>query len=261
MTNDNNIFTLRFYGNDVHPSSFSLKELGELLVSIEEGVKSIIENSYPGADSETVNLALTSIVDKSNSLGIETSNDITNTGILDFAKSISENKYTNLPPKAYKSYRDIHKLVESKQCESELVYKGNILYVVTPETKIIKQESVIVDLDSIIYGEILKLGSSSTESTKSRIWINLLDGRTISFSVPKEQAVELSPKLFQTVALKGKIRWNVLTKTTIGFKLFEILNYKQGNISKGFEQLRNITSGFWDTLKSDSEITNYLKGE
>lgn len=261
MTNDNNIFTLRFFGNEVSPESFSLKELGSLLSSIEDGVKAIVDSSYPAEDAEDVFLSLTTIKNESNSLGIYSGNDISSLGVVELARSIQSNTYTNLPKKAYESYTEIHKIVQRKQCKAELLYKGETLYVVTPETEIIKQENVLIEIDTVIYGELLKLGIPNAESLKPKVWVELLEGKVISFSVSKEQATELSPHIFKTVALKGRIKWNALTKTTIGFKLYDIVPYKQGNVSKGFEQLRDISSGFWDTLKTDEDINNHLKGD
>ena len=260
-TQTDNIFTLRFFGNDVNPNSFSLKELGVLLCSIEDGVKSIVEYNYPSEDTENVLLSLSTIKNESNSLGIHTVNDITNTAIFDFAKSIKTDTYTNLPKKAYDSYKEIYQIVQKKNCQAELIYKGDVLYAVSPENKIIKTENVLIDIDATIYGTLIKLGSSSSESAKSRVWVELLESKTISFQVTKEQAEELGVNIYKLIALKGKIKWNVLTKTTVGFKFFEQLNFKRGNASKGFEQLRNLTTGFWDTLKTDNEIQNYLKGD
>lgn len=47
MKDNDHIFILRFYGNEVTPKSFSAKELGQLLINIEEGIKSVVENKFP----------------------------------------------------------------------------------------------------------------------------------------------------------------------------------------------------------------------
>ena len=64
MPQDDNIFVLRFYDNEVTPESFSMKELGQLLISLEEGIKSIIESKYPEVEESDVCLSLVDVENK-----------------------------------------------------------------------------------------------------------------------------------------------------------------------------------------------------
>ena len=121
--------------------------------------------------------------------------------------------------------------------------------------EIIKPENVTLKNQTTIYGELIKVGGA-----KPKLWVKLLNGKLLDFFVSKEQAQQLSPKVYTEVALKGEAEWNILTKDLIGFKLYDSIEYKVGGVSNAFKQLREVSSGFWDTLKTDDEITNYLKG-
>ena len=262
MNDNNNIFKLRFYENEVSPESFTIEELGALLISLGNGVRAIVEANYPEVEHDSARISLVSVKNESESLILATDSETTSKGFLDFARSIHDNTYTNLPKKAYDSYKSIHDIVQKKQCKAELVYKGETLYVVVPEDNVIKQENVLIDIDTVLYGILIKIGASSAETNKVKAWVELLEGKTIYFNISREDAYQFSDnKLFKTVALKGKVKWNVLTKSTVGFKFYELLNYKPGNVSNGFQRLRDITSGFWDTLGTDDDITNHFNGD
>lgn len=258
------IFKLRFFDNGVTPNSFTVKELGSLLLHLDEGIKSIIENKYPEAEVDDVRISLIGVENQSESLIFGVDSNVTIDAVKDLALSIRESTYTSQPKKAYESFRYIRQLTDSKQCKAELVYKGEQLYVVVPDVEIIKQENVLIETDTVLYGELLKIGSNKSfkeDNNKTRAWVELIDGQKFSFPILKEQALELSHSLSKTIALKGKIKWNVQTKTVQSFKLYDVIGYKQGNVSKGFEQIRNITGGFWDTLKSDDDINRHFKGD
>lgn len=253
MKNNNTIFILRFYDNEVSPESFSAKELGQLLINIEESIKSIVESKFPEGDPEEVKISLIDIENKSESLKFAINGEkTTSDAFVYWGKSIKENTYTDLPDKAYCGFKYVYSLMEKKKCRSELIYKNEQIYDLSYDYKLVKQENVLVKSDLSIYGELIKIGGEH-----SKAWFELTDGQKIDFSITKEQAEELSPSIYKTIGLKGNAKWNVKTHHIVSFKLYDVLTYKPGNISKGLEKIRNISSGFWDNL-NDNEINNYL---
>src|SRR5438093_8455474 len=108
MPENKDIFVLRFYENGITPESFTMKELGQLLISLEDGIKSIIESKYPEAEAEEISLSLVGIENNSESLFIKTSKpEISNEAFLYWGHSIKEGTYINLPEKGFSAYRYI----------------------------------------------------------------------------------------------------------------------------------------------------------
>lgn len=252
MKDNDHIFILRFYGNEVTPESFSIKELGQLLINIEEGIKSVVESKFPESDPEEVKISLIDIENKSESLKFAINGETTSDAFLYWGKSIKVNTYTDLPDKAYRGFKYLQSLVEKKKCRSELIHKNEQIYELSFDYELIKQENVLVKSDISIFGELIKIGGET-----SKAWFELTNGQKIDFGITKEQAEELSPNLYKTIGLKGNAKWNVKTQNIISFKLYDILTYKSGNILKGLEKIRNISSGFWDKFDND-DINNYL---
>lgn len=253
MATNKDIFVLRFYDNEVTPESFSANELGQLLINLEEGIKSIVESKFPESDKEDVKISLVSVENKSESLSFSANGqESTADAFLYWGKSIKKESYTDLPDKAYKSFVYVHKLVEKKKCRSELIYKNEQIYDFSYESALVKPESVLVKSDLSIYGDLIKIGGEN-----SKAWFKLIDGQNIDFIITREQAEELSPKIYKTIGLKGNAKWNAKTRNIVTFKLYDVIPYKAGNLRKGLEKIKNISSGFWDKLNNE-EIDNFL---
>ena len=255
---DNNFFTLRFFDDtkNINPFSFNGKELGELIISFHEGLKELIDVKYPEIDSETIQLSLVGIENKSESLLWQSSGEQqVQSALIEYGNAISKQTYTELPHSTYKSVKNIFTLTKNKNCNAELVERNNRLFVIKPSDTLIKQEKVLTKSDMLIYGVLNKIGGD-----KNRAWVELYDGSRISFPITDEQLVQLRNRLKEPVALKGKATWSVISKQVIYFKLIEVIDYNPDNIYEGFQNLRNLSTG-WDSLKNDTDITNFLKGE
>lgn len=254
MLQEDNIFVLRFYDNEVTPESFSMKELGQLLISLEEGIKSIIESKYPEVEESDICLSLVDVENQSESLYIKSSKSpVGKEAFLYWGHSIQEETYTNLPEKAYNAYKFVYSLTKKKNCKTEFLHENKQVYSISAETLIVKQETVFVKTDSTLYGTINKIGGD-----KSKAWLDLNDGNRIDFEITKEQAAQLRERLYEPVALKGSVKWNIRTKDVLGFKLYDIVDYQPNKVSEAFSKLRKLSSGFWDKFSNDEEINKHL---
>jgi hypothetical protein len=258
MSSTNNIFKFRFYDNNITPESFSLKELGKLLINVEDSVKSIVDLQYPNINVENVKLSLINIENKSESLNISTLDSPKEAidSFLYWGESIQKESYVNLPDKAYEGYKFVHNIIEKKQCKAEITYIDKQLFDISYSTPFVKQEEALINIDTMIYGELIKIGGDHAKA-----WIQLTNGSNLNFQTSKEDAMKLSPNLYKMIGLKGQAKWNPKSNYISAFKLFDILEYKQGNVANAFKKLREITSGEWDKYNTSQAIKNALEGE
>ena len=91
MNDNNNIFKLRFYENEVSPESFTIEELGALLISLGNGVRAIVEANYPEVEHDSARISLVSVKNESESLILATDSETTSKVFFDFARSIHDN--------------------------------------------------------------------------------------------------------------------------------------------------------------------------
>ncbi len=251
----NNIFKLRFFDNNITPESFSLKEIGELFIHLEDAIKSIVDNDFPNVNIEDIHLSPVSIENKSESILISTNNSPSETfdAIESFGEKVRSNTYINLPDKAYRGFKYIYSLAEKKQCKAEVTHKEKEVFTINYTLPIIKPESVLINVETVIYGELIKLGGDNP-----RAWIQLTNGNRISFSITAEQVIELGHKMRQTIAFRGKAKFNPEANFITWFTLYDVLAYKSGNISNAFTELRKLSGGSWNDIKTNDDINNFL---
>ena len=254
MSTLDNLFQLRFYGENITPKSFSIKETGDLLVKIEDSIHAFIEEKYINVDKSDIHLSLIEVQDKSNQydIFIKENVDVTS-AIIDWGKSISDNSYVNFPKAAQSGIEKIFNLTHLKNCQTEFKHKDIQLAHLTPNDEFIKQEKIILDINCNIYGELVKIGDE-----KPKIWIKLFNDEIKSVEVTKEIVKQLSSKMYSPIAFSGKKRINILTNETISLKLLELIEYNPYNASKSFNDLKEISNGFWDKFKTQEEISTYL---
>lgn len=258
MENQSENITLRFHGNGVTPESFSVKELVKLLSSFEEGLQALIDTRFPQIEADDVQISLIGVENRSNSLVFKSTGEAAiEAPLIDWGKSVQGDNYTDLPVKTLKALTDVHSAAQQKGCDAELVYKGDTLWVVTPDTVFENPDENFVWSNTVLYGELIKVGGRP----KARVWVDTFDGSRVAFYVPPEVAAQLSGKLYNTIALKGQAKLNILTKRVSAFKFLQALEYTPGKISTAFSELRNLTSGYWDKFGSNEEINTQLRND
>ena len=257
MANTDNRFHVRFHGEDIHPDSFSAKELGNILIKIEDAVKSIVDENYPKSDPDKCIVSLVGLKDKSESLAFRAfGQPDVNDAFSDFGKSFKNDSYIDLPYKAYIGVRHLHSLIQKKKCDLHVVYRRKNLGEISFSENLKKPEDYLIRINTSIFGKLQKIGGK-----KPRLWIELDNGKTVSLKLTKPQADELKNKLYETISLKGTASWNPLNDALSRFNLTEITNYTFGGALTGINELREIASGVWDNFNNDEEILNHLRGK
>ena len=228
-----------------------------LIEYVYDGLKALIEDKYPSVNADEVNISLIDIENTSEKLTFATSGQQeVEDAIRYFGEAVSNNEYTDLPTKAYRAVKLIFREAKGKGCSAELVQKGGRLFVVTPKDNLIEQENVLVRSSINLYGEL-----NQVRANKPRAWLDLHDGSKVSFSLTADQVVQLRGSVKEFVGLRGEARWSTLSNKVVSFRLHDVLTYKPGNAKKGFDDLREISGGFWDSLHTNKDVTNFLKGE
>ncbi|GAC1302285.1 MAG: hypothetical protein NVSMB24_06660 [Mucilaginibacter sp.] len=256
LLNDENIFLLKFQGEGIHPDSFSAKELGNLLIKIEDSVKSIVEENYPKSDPNKCTISLVSIADESDSNYIRAFGqpDVV-PAFLDWGRALNNDSYINLPYKAYTGIKHLYTLVQSKHCNLRVVHKSEAIGTLNYEDILKNPDDALIDINTLIVGELEKIGGS-----KPKVWVKNNVGKINSVRITKEQAAILKPKLYDTVSLKVAARWDINSDTLSRLKLIDINDYQPGYAFEAIKRLRSVTGGFWDEFKSEEDISTFLRG-
>jgi hypothetical protein len=252
-----NIYILRFYGNEVNPESFTIKELGNLFVAFEDAIQAIADSS--SSEPKGIDISVIAIANKSNSISITAKDELSKLAVNQYGEFVNGNKYTNLPEEAYSFHKKLVTTIKEKHCNVSLSSNSAALFDVKNEDDFIKQESVIIKIKTVLYGHLIGLSTSSSESEKARARIELFTGEKLNFEISQADRQVLLPYLWNVVGVNGTATYNTLTKNYIKLKYEHLISYRKGDIIDGLERIKKISSGFWDKLGSDDDITNYLK--
>lgn len=260
--NTENTFLIRFYDslNETKPSSFSSKEIGELLIYFEDAVKSIIDLRFPNSDISQTKIFLSNVKNESNGIYFGIDNSVeTQEATYVLGRSINKGGYSDFGSPVYRLVAHVVNLSRIKNCNAEFKKRNENLATITPDFKIIKPESVIIKSPTTLYGTIEKVGREA--DGKPKVWLKLFNGRIIKFQVSIDDFNSLQPHIFSEVGLTGTASLNTVTLNYTSFKLSDILEYKAGKVYDAIKEIRGITSGYWDNFKTDKEITEHLKSD
>lgn len=248
-------YSIRFHGTNITPKSFTLKETGDLLIKIEESILALIEDRFISLDKKDVKLSLVQVNNKSSEYAIYTGNDSeVNSAVHLWGGSIADNSYVNFPKAAQIGLEKIFSLTHLKNCNTEFKKEKNVISSINPESKFLKQDKVLLDVDCVVYGDLVKIG----DDRKPKIWIRLFNNEVRSVDASIDIVKTLSDKIYSPIAFRGKKRVNVLSNDIIGFKLYELIEYTPFQAKNSFDRLKNLTSGVWDKFQTQEEITEFL---
>lgn len=255
MTVKENVFILRFWGNNISPKSFGAKELGKLLIQMEDSIVSIVKDRYLEEDIEDIKISLVSIENKSESLAFDYGdNKNVRESVELFGRAIDSDRIIHLPKEAKNGVKLIYDYTKKKNCNTEFKHGKETLSKINPESKFIKDDNLMIEINSTIYGVLEKVGDD-----EPKIWVKLNDDKLYTVQVKnKDIAASLATKLYQVIAFDGKKKINTLTNEINSIKFEKIIDYTPHNAAKTFREIQSISSNFWDELDTQESITKFL---
>jgi hypothetical protein len=149
--------------------------------------------------------------------------------------------------------RNITKFAKRHECTGHFNHNGETLATFTPTTEISIPKPTFVKGKTKIFGYLIEVGG-----LHPNVHLKISDEQTLIFSASEANIKKLAPKIYDTVALFGVAKWDAKTLRVEDFSLEEILDYSPGNTLRAIEQLRGLTSGFWDKFNTHDDINNQL---
>ena len=251
----NDILEFKLHGNGVSPKTFKSKEVGLLLVSLEDAIKAyIIENNTDGSEQlEESDLFISPIFIKDESLTVGYVPNIKKYIVPAFAaiaSAITSNDLTSLPQKSIENLKNIQKITYQKNCQADFKLNGETIAKIDSETQISIPDSRKIKGDTILYGKIIRVGGADPV-----VRVKLDGNITLSFDVSESDAIRLAHKLYKEVGFRGTASWAKDSYRLLDFKVKSIIDeYEPIGIKKSFEELSLIASKYWDDIENIEEF-------
>jgi hypothetical protein len=255
MEGENDILELRFTGNNVNPGIVKPREIAGLIVGFEKALLSEIKERHPQYDIEQLFFSFEQI--KNESLGLsflpKMVNQIVVSSYLAISGSFNTGDFSELSNNTIKELKTLTGFSKKYNCTGNFNLNDQTISSFTPQTDIPFNKNQIIKGDINLFGKVMDSGGDNPN-----VHLKLSDEKTLIFSTSEEYAKQLAHKLYEKVSLIGSAKWDGITYEIIDFKLKEIVEFTAGNTLNAINELRNLTSGFWDKFNTNDDINNQL---
>jgi len=249
LNSQKHILQLRFTGEHISPGSFSVKELGNLLIDIQKSVFAIAGISDDADESAVISLKEI----KNESAGLHFYSDwpTVNDACVKLIKAVNRRDLTGLPRSSFVGIKHISKIAKEKKCDAEL--KNNTSR--TSATATLKQKDNLIFPEDVFlkdtkdfYGEITRVGG-----VEPRVQFKTFSGTTHHADVSKELARQIANKLYQTVKMKAEVKWISSSDVFEEMKIISVEDYSVQSNTGLFDELRETLESYSDKYGSDLE--------
>ena len=255
MNDGDDILEIRFAGNGVSPLSVKPHEVAELIVSFEKALLSDIKERHPEIDTSQLLFAFTDIKNESLGLGFvpKIVKDIIVRSYSLIASCVGNGDLSSLNNETIQHLKTFTKFSKNHGCVGELKLNGERISSFTPTTELQYNKNQIIKGDIRLFGRVIDAGGD-----RPNVHLKVNDERILIFFTSEANAKLLAHKLYEKDSLVGTAKWDAITNEILEFKLLEIVDFAAGGTLDAINELRKITSGYWDKFNTTDEINNQL---
>lgn len=257
-TPNNDILELKFAGNGIGPDIVKPHEIAELIIGFEKSLLFTIKDQHSEIDIEQLLFSFDSIHNESLDLRFipKLVKPAVVSSYLLISACISNGDFSLLGNEAITHLRTFTRFSKKYDCAGYFSHNGTLLSTITPTTEIAFNKNRIVKEETTIFGRIIDLGGEIPN-----VHIKINDEYNLIFDTSRENIKKLASKIYERVVLTGTVKWDSTTFKVLDFKLNEVVDYAPGKSFLAISELRKITSGIWDKLKSNGDINAQLLRE
>jgi len=93
-----------------------------------------------------------------------------------------------------------------------------------------------------------------------KVEIETIDGLTLFCDASLEITTKLGSKLYQTVGLTGTAQWDYSLINIESFKISGVTDYERVSLRQAFNELANLTRGYYAEIKDVDNYISELRG-
>lgn len=255
MDATNDILEIRFAGNNVKPNSVKPHEIAELIVAFEKSLLSDIKERHPEIDVNELLFGFKEIKDES--IGVRFTpklvRDIVIGSFTLISTSFKTGDFSYISNETISELKPLTKFSRKHNCTGEFNLNGKTLSSFTATTEIQYNKNQIVEGEIKLFGRVMDSGGDNPN-----VHLKINDEQNIIISTSEAFAKELAHKLYERVNLIGTAKWDAITYEIKSFKIKEIIDFIPGKTLSAINELKNLTSGYWDKFNTNDEINNEL---
>lgn len=251
----NDILEIKFSGNDINPHAVKPHEIAELITGFEKVLLSNIKDAHPEIDTTQLLFVFEEI--RNESLGIRflpnMVRDIIISSFTVVSTSFETGDFTVLSNDTINELRPFVKFSKRYNCLGEFKLNGKKISSFNPSTELQLNKNPLIEGEIKVFGRVIDSGGDNPN-----VHLKIKDDHTLIFPTSEAFAKELAHRLYDKVSIVGIAKWDAITYEIKSFKIKEIDGFVPGNTLNAINELKNITSGYWDKFNTNDEINNQL---
>lgn len=248
---DNAVIEVTINGENALPDNIRVKDLAEIMLSVESMILAVIEQDHPEIAREQIVVGLTNI--RRGSTGLQFSVTPSNLALPAYVKvanSIHSGDYKPVPVTIIKPAKVIQDLAIKRGYQVDLgTLNGKREVIATIAADTVIEPTQLVSGATTIYGELIRVGG-----TTPKVFLRLPDGRGLNCAfigkkkVQRNVARELAPRIYSWVGLQGVAKWSAQDYILKEFSIESITEYQDVSIVSAMSELSKLVGRFFNPI-------------
>lgn len=255
IENNTDILEIRFSGNGITPNAVKPHEIAELIIAFEKSLLSDIKEKHPEIDTNQLLFGFQEVKDAS--IGIRFSPKLVRNIVIGsftvISTSFQTGDFSSLSNNTISELKPLTKFSKNYKCSGEFNLNGSTLSTFTGTTEIQYNKNPIIEGEIQLFGKIIDAGGDNPN-----VHLKINEDYKIIIHTSESIAKQLAYKLYEKVSLIGTAKWDAITYEIKSFKIKDVVDFNAGKTLGAINELRNLTSGYWDKFNTNEEINNSL---
>ncbi len=246
---EDDILELCLSGGGMRPTTLKASEVAELISAYENALLHVIGRDNPELNLDSIFISLVDIQENSSHYKfIPSVRNVAFAAAFAINTSISTNTLANLPYKTVESLGEIWKFTKKKNCQAEFLGKTLPKAVIVPEVPIKITKDFYFEGETTIYGRVERVGGATP-----KVRVKMDNDKILFLDIDEAIAKKLANRLYESVALKGFAKWRKDDYSIEDFKIEEIRNFEESEISDSLKELQSVIGSFWDKIENSED--------
>ena len=266
MADGNQIIEVRLAGSELSPLNVSARDTGKLITAVQNMIAAIVARQYPtlGLTEKEVTIGLSKIHQGSYRMDFATPYPQPVIRAYEqITSALERGIFNELPEKTVEALIEIRTVTRAYKTQTEFWLQNgqlNKLAEITQNTEI-AYEPEIVEGGATLYGRVVRVGGENPPRAK----IRFLDDKELNCNITQVDSLrvarELGQRLYETVGVRGRARWNIYDMGLVDFTVEEVLPYRTGLLLDNLTTLRNMVGEHLEEIDDIDTYTRNLRGQ
>ena len=248
-----NDIAIKFSGNEITPQQVQATDLADVIRLYEDALAALVIQENPKIKREQIVLGLSQVETGSAVYAFEANVEgLTLPAIEDLTKALNTLELAAFPYAVEKLFNRVRTFTKKYHCRAEVSSREITAYITEDSRAVLPAK---LTGTTTIYGVLDRVGG-----IEPRVRIKPLKGAHIHCDVTREQARELSPRIYELMGLKGTAVWNYGRSEITRFKVDKVLPYRAKPAAKAFEELSEEFGAAFDNIDPE-QFVREIRGE